>query len=144
MTRQYPDVMNDLTDARLRFESGFVQYLAEFGPGPVPAGDVAQLVLTLQNTLDAPLRVRTHVSLPRPRGRLRRMTQAPFEIGETVVRLTLQDGEVGQLILRGPCRVRGQSRRHPCAPQLAQEPAQGAKNPLSTGSRHYPDRFLGL
>ena len=30
MAIQYPDVMNDLTDARQRFESGSVQYLAEF------------------------------------------------------------------------------------------------------------------
>jgi hypothetical protein len=103
MTRQYPDVMNDLTDARLRFESGSVQYLAEFGPGPVAAGDVAQLVLTLQNTVDAPLHVRTLISLPRPRGKLRHVTEAPFEIRETTVRLTLQDGEVGQLIL--PVRI---------------------------------------
>jgi hypothetical protein len=103
---QYPDVMNDLTDARQRFESGSVQYLAEFGPDPVPAGDIAQLVLTLQSTIDAPLYVRTHVSLPRLRGKLRRMIEVPFEIREIMVRMTLQDGEVGQLIL--PVRVDAQ------------------------------------
>ena len=106
MTIEYPDVMNDLTDARHRFESGPVQYLAEFAPGVVPAGDVAPLVLTLQSTVDVPIHVRVDLSPPRPRGKLRRLVEMPFEVMDTVIRLTLEDGEVGQLIV--PVRVHSQ------------------------------------
>lgn len=97
MTLEYPDVMNDLTDARRRFESGSVQYLAEFVPSVVPVGDVARLVLTLQSAVDAPTHVRVDLSLPRPRGKLRRLAETPFEVMERVIRLTLEEGEVGQL-----------------------------------------------
>ena len=103
MTLEYPDVMNDLTDARRRFQSGSVQYLAEFVPGVVSVSDVARLVLTLQNSVDAPTRVRINLSLPRARGKLRRITQTPFEVAERVIRLTLQGGEVGQLTM--PVRI---------------------------------------
>ena len=103
MTLEYPDVMNDLTDARLRSESGSVQYLAEFVSGEVPAGHVARLALTCQNIVGAPTRLRVDLSVPKPRGKLRRLSQAPFEVMETVIRLTLEGGEVGQLTV--PVRV---------------------------------------
>jgi hypothetical protein len=102
MALAYPDVMNDLTDARHRFESGSVQYLAEF-TDPVAPGGVVPLVLTLQSVTDTPINVRVDLSAPRTRGKLRRLEQEPFEISETVIRLMLQDGEVGQL--RVPVRV---------------------------------------
>jgi hypothetical protein len=103
MATQYPDVMNDLTVAQQRFEAGCVQYLAEFSAGPLPAGSVAQLVLTLQNTVDAPAPTAVRFALPRLRGRLRRMTESLFQIQESVLRLTLSEGEVGQVIV--PVRV---------------------------------------
>ena len=57
MAFEYPDVMNDITDARLRFESGPVQYLAECPADPTPAGSTGQLLLTLQNVVGAPVRL---------------------------------------------------------------------------------------
>jgi hypothetical protein len=106
MTLEYPDVMNDLTDARLRFESGSVQYLAEFVPGTVAPGHVTQLRITCQNIVDAPTHLRVDLSPPKPRGKLRRLPQAPFELMETVIRLTLKNGEVGQLSV--PVRIHAQ------------------------------------
>jgi len=99
MAIQYPDVMNDLTDARHRFEAGCVQYLAEFEGGPAIAGGMARLVLTLQNTVDAPARLAVRFALPQMRGRVRRRVESLFQIQESVLRLTLDDGEVGQVIV---------------------------------------------
>jgi len=103
MAIQYPDVMNDLTAAQQRFESGCVQYLAEFEASSCPVGDVAQLVLTLQNTVDAPARLAIRVGRPRLRGKLRRKSESWFGIQETALRLTLGAGEVGQVSV--PIRV---------------------------------------
>jgi hypothetical protein len=97
MTLEYPDVMNDVTDARLRFESGVVQYLAEFSWTQIAAGGVAELVLTLQNITDAPVNVAVHLELPRLTNRLKRLPQPLFEIFEPDVQLMLENGEVGQL-----------------------------------------------
>jgi hypothetical protein len=106
MAIEYPDVMNDLTDARLRLETRSLQYLAEFTPDVIAAGGVAQLVLTLQSTTDAPVSVGLDLSPPKLRGKTGRLVQAPFEIAEPVIRLTLQDGEVGQLAV--PIRIHPQ------------------------------------
>jgi hypothetical protein len=99
MVNQYPDVMNDLLGAQQRFEAGCVQYLAEFEPGPTAAGGVARLVVTLQNTVNAPAKVAIRFAIPRLTGRLRRKSQSPFVIQESALRLTLDDGEVGQVFV---------------------------------------------
>lgn len=99
MAIQYPDVMNDLAAAQHRFASGCVQYLPQFEAGPCPAGSVARLVLTLQSTVNAPARVLVRFSPPRLRGKLRRQSESLFLIEEPVLRLTLQEGEVGQVIV---------------------------------------------
>ncbi len=99
MALEYPDVMNDVTDARLRFESGSVQYLAEFRPGSAAAGSGVQLALVLQNTVDVPVHVGIRLALPKLRRRLRRLSQPAFGILEPYVRLTLGDSEVGQLMI---------------------------------------------
>ena len=103
MALEYPDVMNDVTDARLRFESGSVQYLAEFQPDSAAAGSVASFVLTLQNAVDVPVHVDSRLTLPRLARRLRRLPQPAFEILEPNIRLTLGNSEVGQLVV--PVRV---------------------------------------
>jgi hypothetical protein len=99
MAIQYPDVMNDLAAAQRRFEAGCVQYLAEYRARSTPAGSIAQLVLTVQNTVDAPARMVVRFDLPRLRGKLRRRSEPLFRIQESVVRLTLGEGEVGQVIV---------------------------------------------
>jgi hypothetical protein len=91
--------MNDLTVAQQRFEAGCVQYLAEFTAGPHPAGSVARLAVTLQNTVDLPARLAVRFKLPRLKGRLRRKSESLFQIQESALRLTLRDGEVGQVIV---------------------------------------------
>jgi hypothetical protein len=136
MTLEYPDVMNDLTDARRRFESGPVQYLAEFVPSEVPAGDVAQLVLTLQSTVDAPIRARVDLSLPRPRGKLRRLAESPFEVMETVIHLTLEDGEVGQLTLPVRIHAKVPPAKYPFKVRIESETTPGAARTRSTSSQN--------
>jgi hypothetical protein len=135
MALEYPDVMNDLTDARHRFESGSVQYLAEFG-GPVAPGGVVPLVLTLQSVTDAPINVRVDLSAPRTRGKLRRLEQEPFEVSETVIRLMLQDGEVGQLTV--PVRVHSQVPvgEYVFAARVESESSRGATRRRSSSSEN--------
>jgi hypothetical protein len=99
MAIQYPDVMNDLTAAQQRFEAGCVQYLAEFQGGPVPAGGVAQLVVTVQNAVSAPASLAIRCVLPQPKGWLRRRGEALFVLQESVLRLELSEGEVGQVFV---------------------------------------------
>ncbi len=41
MAIEYPDVLNNIIDARTRYESNAVQYLAELPAQPTPAGEVA-------------------------------------------------------------------------------------------------------
>jgi hypothetical protein len=106
MALEYPDVMNDVTDARTRFESGPVQYLAEFQQGSATAGGVASFALTLQNVVDVPVHVDIRLALPRLRRRLRRLPRPAFEIAEPRIRLTLGGSEVGQLVV--PVRIQPQ------------------------------------
>jgi hypothetical protein len=97
MAAEYPDLMNDYMDARQRFQSGAVQYLAEFPPDPASAGRAAQMSLILQNAMDVSVDVALHIALPEPRGKLRRLPQPLFEIYQPDVRLTLENGEVARL-----------------------------------------------
>jgi hypothetical protein len=99
MTFHYPDVMNDVMDARQRYESGFVQHLAEVSPPAVPAGQVTELVLTLQNVLEAPIDVDVSLTLPRLRGRLRRLPQPLFQVQDIEFSIQLEQSEVKQLII---------------------------------------------
>jgi len=99
MAVEYPDVMNDVLDARQRFESGAVQYLAEWSVHPVPAGETAQLTLVLQSVMDVPVRVTLHLALPESKGKLRRLPQPLFQIFQPDIQLTLADGEVAQLVI---------------------------------------------
>ena len=97
MAIEYPDAMNDITDARQRFESGAVQYLAEFPTHPTPAGDVAVLSLALQSVMDVPVQVAIRLDLPQPKGRLKRLPQPFFRILEPEISLTLDNAEAAQL-----------------------------------------------
>jgi hypothetical protein len=99
MAVEYPDVMNDIIDARQRYESGGVQYLSRWSAPAVSAGDTAQLTLVLQSVMDVPVRVALQLALPEPRGKLRRLPQPLFRIFQPNIQLTLADGEVAQLVI---------------------------------------------
>lgn len=126
MAFEYPDLMNDITDARKRFESGVVQYLAEFDPHPVSAGDCAQLQVTLQNVLEVPIRVAIHTDLPRPRGKLKRLPQPLFRLFEPEIRLTLEGGEVAQLAVPIQVQRHVPPGEYTVNVQVASEPTQEA------------------
>jgi hypothetical protein len=97
MAIEYPDVMNDIIDARQRFESGSVQYLAYWSGEATPAGGVADMVLLLQNVMDVPSKVALRVALPESRGRLSRLPQPLFQVFQPDIQLTLGGSEVAQL-----------------------------------------------
>ena len=99
MAIEYPDVMNDLTDARRRFEQGGVQYLAEFPPTPAAAGSVVEMTLSVQNVLDVPLKVGLRLALPELKGKLKRLPQPLFRLFRPDMGLKLEAAEVGQLII---------------------------------------------
>jgi hypothetical protein len=99
MAFEYPDVMNDVLEARERFESGAVQYLAVVPERPVPAGWVFEANLVLQSVMEVPATVDVQVVLPRVSRKLRRLPQPLFEVYRSDIHLTLAAGEVGELIL---------------------------------------------
>ncbi|MBN1582935.1 MAG: hypothetical protein JXA89_19650 [Anaerolineae bacterium] len=99
MAVEYPDVMNDITDARKRFESGAVQFLAEFAPQAAPAGSLAQMPLTMQNVMDVPVKVAIRLELPAVKGKLKRLPQPLFQILQAEISLTLESAEVVQLTI---------------------------------------------
>lgn len=103
MALDYPDVLNDVTDAQKRYESGVVQYLAEFAPNRVPAGQVAMLALSMQNVVDGQASIAVHLDLPASRGKLKRLQQPLFEIFQPDMRLALENAEVGQVVI--PVRI---------------------------------------
>jgi hypothetical protein len=99
MAVEYPDVMNDITDARQRFESGAVQFLAEFSPQVAPAGSIAQMPLTMQSVMDVPVKVAIRLDLPAIKGKLKRLPQPLFQISQSEITLTLESAEVVQLTI---------------------------------------------
>jgi len=99
MAFEYPDVMNDVLDARQRFANGAVQYLAAVPPQAVPAGRVFEANLVLQSVMEVPVKVDVHVVLPQLSRKLRRLPQPLFEAYRSDIHLTLAAGEVGELVL---------------------------------------------
>ncbi len=99
MAVEYPDIMNDLTDARRRFESGAVQFLAEFSSPAAPAGSMVQLPLTLQSVMNVPVQVAIRIDLPQVKGKLKRLPQPLFHIFQPEISLTLEAAEVVQLTI---------------------------------------------
>lgn len=103
MAFEYPDIMNDVFDARRRYESGVVQYLAAAPEGPVPAGDVARIPLVLQNVMEVPIKVAVRIVLPDLNRKLRRLPQPLFQIFRPDVQFELAQGEVAELVI--PIRI---------------------------------------
>jgi len=99
MALEYPDVMNDVVDARSRYESGAVQYLGWFSPDRVAAGHLAQLHLVLQSVLNIPVDVGVHIEMPPAKRRLRRLPQPLFQVFRPDIRMTLESGEAAELVV---------------------------------------------
>ena len=99
MAFEYPDIMNDVLDARKRYESGVVQFLAALPEGPIPAGDVARIPLVLQNVMDVPIKVAVHILLPKLNRKLKRLPQPLFQIFRPDVQFELAQGEVAELVI---------------------------------------------
>lgn len=99
MAFEYPDVMNDVLEARERFESRAVQYLAAIPDRPVPTGWVFETGLVLQSVMDVPVKVDVRIVLPQMSRKLRRLPQPLFEVYRSDIHLTLTAGEVGELVL---------------------------------------------
>lgn len=99
MAVEYPDIMNDMTDARQRYESGAVQYLAEISPAQTPAGSAAFLSLAVQSVMDVPVQVAIRLGLPELDRKLKRLPQPFFNLFQSEISLTLESAEVIQLTI---------------------------------------------
>ncbi len=99
MAFEYPDIMNDVLDARRRYESGIVQYLAAPPNDPVPAGNVAQIPVVLQNVMDVPIKVAVRIVLPDLDRKLKRLPQPLFQIFRPDVQFEMAQGEVAELVI---------------------------------------------
>ena len=99
MAVEYPDIMNDALDARKRYESGAVQYLADIPTQPVPAGEVVRVALLMESVMDVPVQIALHIALPELTRKLRRLDQPLFQIFQPDITLTLSNGEAAELII---------------------------------------------
>ncbi|MBN1936474.1 MAG: hypothetical protein JW934_17560 [Anaerolineae bacterium] len=97
MAIEYPDIMNDVTDARQRYESGAVQYLAEFSPATSAAGSTPSLMLVVQSVVDVPVQLAIRLGLPEMDRKLKRLPQPFFNLFQPEINLTLESAEVIQL-----------------------------------------------
>lgn len=97
MAIEYPDVMNDVTDARQRYESGAVQYLAWFSPPQTSPGSAPNLILVVQSVMDVPVRVQIRLGLPEVDRKLKNLPQPLFNLFQPEIGLTLESGEVIKL-----------------------------------------------
>jgi len=96
---EYPDVMNDVIDARQRYESGAVQYLAWFSPAQTPPGSTPLLNLIVQSVMDVPVQVQIRLGLPQPDRKLKNLPQPMFNLFQSELGLTLESGEVVKLTI---------------------------------------------
>lgn len=99
MAFEYPDVMNDILDARKRFESGTVQYLAQPPADPVAANSVVQVPIVLQSVMDVPIQVAVHIALPELNRKLRRLPQPLFQLYRSDIQFQLAPAEVAELVV---------------------------------------------
>ena len=57
MAITFPEILGDLTDARERYETDGVQFVARWETSVVPAGQPVTAVVYVQNTLDQPVQL---------------------------------------------------------------------------------------
>jgi hypothetical protein len=92
----YPDVIGDYIDAPRRYMTGGLQYAGYFDPAAIAPGQVANLYLFLQNTINVPLKVLLRLGVPQSGGFLR--AKNPLLRVETAeIEVSMSAGEVGLL-----------------------------------------------
>lgn len=92
MTVEYPDILGEFFDARQRFETDGVQYVARLDTAALSPGQVATLSLGVQNTLDVPIDLLIHLELPK-----KPKNAAGFAAAQSQMTLSLSPAEVGEL-----------------------------------------------
>jgi hypothetical protein len=124
MPFEYPDLMNDIVDARHRYESNAVQFLADLPSSPISAGGIAEIRLVLQNIMDVPIDVSIQVNLPELDRKLRRLPQPLFQVFETSIRLALSNGEVAELTIPIHVQTQVPPAEYPFGIRVMAEPQQ--------------------
>ncbi len=94
----YPDIMGEYIDTSMRYQTAGVQYAGHFEPATMPPGQVSELYLFLQNTLDVPLKVNVKVEVPKTKGFFSG-GKPLFLVDKPVIQLRLTEGEAGVLTL---------------------------------------------
>jgi hypothetical protein len=155
MALTFPEILNDLTDARDRWEVDGVQYVAYFEPARVPAGQATELVVHLQNALDQPARFVIEPGRPRTgvlgTGLLRSGgSTIKFESDYEELVITLAPGEAGtwRLPLGVPAGTAPRAWDVPVAARASGERAQRLRPARQTRPPGYLttiiDDFVGL
>ncbi len=90
----YPDIIGDYLNTPQRFETGGLQYAGYFEPDTIPAGQLTQLFLFLQNTLNVPITINFQVDLPKTGGFLRAKNPL-LQIEKPNITLELAPAEAG-------------------------------------------------
>lgn len=92
-----PDVIGEYMDAPLRYETGGVQYAGYFEPDTLAPGQVANLYLFVQSTLNVPLTVTLKIELPRTRSFF--SSKPVLEVKKPALQIELAEAEAGLLVL---------------------------------------------
>jgi hypothetical protein len=89
---QYPDILGEFVDSRLRFEADGVQYRVYFEPESVKAGEVTTLCFVMQSVVDAPVEFSLALDLPKTSKKLQ-----GFKVAQSQFQVTMEPGQVVEL-----------------------------------------------
>lgn len=95
----YPDIIGEYIVTPERYETDGVQYVGYFEPATIAPGQVANLYLFVQNTMDVPLEVALALTMPRVGGGLFSSGKEVLRVEDPVVQFQMTEVEAGLLTL---------------------------------------------
>jgi hypothetical protein len=96
MAIAYPDIIGDFLTTTERFGASGIQYAAYFEPARISPGEMANLYLFLQSTVNVPVKVQFQVTPPTSGGFFR-AKKSLLELMHTTIALELGPAEAGLL-----------------------------------------------
>ncbi len=98
-TVSLPDIIGEYTVSPERYETEGLQYVGYFEPATIAPGQVANLYLFVQNTLNAPLTATIQMAMPQTGGGLFRSGNPVLKVAKPALQLKLSPAEAGLLTL---------------------------------------------
>lgn len=98
MAEVFPDVMGEYIEDPKRFQTGGVQYAGHFEPRKMAPGQVSELLLFVQSTVNIPVQVNLKVEVPKTKGFFTGGKPILY-VEKPLIQLQLTEGEAGILTL---------------------------------------------